>query len=61
MRLFTQTAQCVQCGIGVKPNTITVGIDKVIVNIYKNLEDACDCVLCIYHKRLCALLRCASL
>lgn len=32
-----------------------------LIYIYKNLEDFCDSVLCIYHKWLCTLLKCASL
>lgn len=46
---------------GGKPKTITVAIPKAIAYIYKNLKDICDSVLCIYHKWLCTLFRCASL
>lgn len=46
---------------GGKPKTIPVAIPKVIAYIYKNLKDICDSVLCIYHKWLCTLFRCASL
>lgn len=46
---------------GRKPKTITVAIPKVIASIYKNLKDICESVLCIYHKWLCTLFRCASL